>query len=155
MTATQDWLAEHLGPVEIITFTLPPDADPAPWTTLLAAVDAGAIGVLDLEILRRNAADEIEFLDIGEVPDAPASLTDFDGAGSGLLDDEDAAIILGELGDGDIAVAMVVEHLGLFATMQAFEAAGSRIIVDGTLALADLDEALDEAEASDTEGESE
>ncbi|MGF3911438.1 hypothetical protein, partial [Staphylococcus aureus] len=101
MTDSHDWFADHLGPVEIVALTLPENDDATGWTALLAAVEAHTIRVLDLEFVRRNAADEAEFLAIEDLANPPAILAEFDGAESGLIADEDAAALLAELADGE------------------------------------------------------
>ena len=149
MNSSQDWFADHLGPVELITFTLPTTTDASPWESLLQAVDRGMIHILDLEFVRRNADDEVEFLDAEELPGAPAPLAAFAGADSGLVDDEDAVALLNELADGEVAVVLVVEHVGLLPALLAFESAGSRLLLDGGLGLDDLATALDSTETDD------
>jgi hypothetical protein len=149
MTDSHDWFADHLGPVEIIALTLPENDDATGWTALLAAVEAHTVRVLDLEFVRRNAADEAEFLAIEDLANPPAILAEFDGAESGLIADEDAAALLAELADGEVTAVLVVEHLGLLSALHAFEASGSRLLLDGTLDLDELDEALTDNESDD------
>lgn len=149
MTDSHDWFADHLGPVEIIALTLPDHDDAAGWTALLTAVEARTVRVLDLEFVRRNAGDEAEFLAIEDLVNPPAILAQFDGSESGLIADEDAATMLSELADGEIAVLLVVEHLGLLPALRSFETSGSRLLLEGTLALDDLDEALADNETDD------
>lgn len=149
MTDSQDWFADHLGPVEIIALTLPERSDATGWTALLAAIEAHTVRLLDLEFVRRNAADEAEFLSIEDLSNPPAILAEFDGAESGLIADEDAAALLAELADGEIAVLLVVEHLGLLPALRSFEASGARLLLDGTVDLDDLDEALADNESDD------
>ncbi len=149
MTDPHDWFADHLGPVEIIALTLPDNDDATGWTALLAAVEAHTVRVLDLEFVRRNAGDEAEFLAIEDLVNAPAILAEFDGAESGLIADEDAAALLSELSDGEITAVLVVEHLGLLPALRSFETSGSRLVLDGTIDLDDLDEALADGESDD------
>lgn len=149
MTDSHDWYADHLGPVEIIALTLPDNDDATGWTALLAAVGAHTVRVLDLEFVRRNAGDEAEFLAIEDLANPPAILSEFDGAESGLIADEDAATLLSELADGEITAVLVVEHLGLLPALHSFETSGSRLLLDGTLDLDDLDEALADNETDD------
>jgi len=149
MTDSHDWFADHIGPVEIIALTLPSSSDTTAWTTLLAAVEAHSVRVLDLEFVRRNGADEAEFLALEDLVDPPAILTEFDGADSGLVADEDAAALLSELADGEIAAVLLVEHLGLLPALHSFEASGSRLLLDGTLDLEEVDEALADSESDD------
>jgi hypothetical protein len=149
MTDSHDWFADHLGPVEIIALTLPERSDAAGWTALLAAVEAHTVRLLDLEFVRRNAADEAEFLTIEDLANPPAILAEFEGAESGLIADEDAAALLAELADGEIAALLVIEHLGLLPALRSFETSGSRLLLDGTVDFDELDEALADNESDD------
>jgi hypothetical protein len=149
MTDSQDWFADHIGPVEIIALTLPSSDDTTAWTTLLAAVEAHSIRVLDLEFVRRNGADEAEFLALEDLVNPPAILGEFEGADSGLVADEDAAALLSELADGEIAAVLLVEHLGVLPALRAFETSGSRLLLDGTLDLDEVDEALADSDSDD------
>jgi hypothetical protein len=149
MTDTNDWFADHMGPVEIIALTMPTSDDTTAWTTLLAAVEAHAVRVLDLEFVRRNGADEAEFLSLEDLVNPPAILSEFDGADSGLVADEDAAALLSELADGEIAAVLLVEHVGVLPALRAFEASGARLLLDGTLDLEEVDEALADSESDD------
>ena len=149
MTDSHDWFTDHLGPVEIIALTLPPTNDSAGWTALLTAVEARTVRVLDLEFVRRNAADEAEFLALEDLVDPPASLAELDGADSGLVSDEDAAALLSELADGETAAVLLVEHVGLLPALHTFEQGGSRLLLDGTLDLGEEDDALADSESDD------
>lgn len=143
MTATTEWLSDHLGPVEVVAFTLTDGAERS-WQALLRAVNAGVVRILDLEFLRRNAADEVEFLTIEDLPAAGSVPPAFVGSRSDLLDETDAVRVLAELKDGEVSAVLLVEHLGLLEVLAGFEAAGSRLLLDGAVSLADLASALDD-----------
>lgn len=152
MHATETWAQDHLGPLEVLAFTLPADDD-APWAALLAAVDAHAVRILDLELLLRHAENEIEFVTVEDLDHVPAVLATFEGAYSGLLDDDDALAVLPHLADGEVAVVLLVEHVGLLGTLERFEAAGSRLLLEGIVVLEDLEEALDTNDDPDDDKE--
>ncbi len=137
------WLDEHLGPVEILVLALP-GAAPNGWRSLLAAVDAHLIRVLDLEFVRRTAADEGELLAPQDLPEF--SLPELAGSSSGLLNEEDVAELLGELAVGETAAVLMVEHLGLLGTLEAFSADGAELRLTGAIGLAELDAAADAAD---------
>lgn len=137
------WLDEHLGPVEILVLALP-GATPNGWRSLLAAVDAHAVRVLDLEFVRRTAADAGELLAPEDLPEL--SLPDLAGASSGLLSEEDVADLLGELAVGETAAVLLVEHLGLLSALQAFSTEGAELRLTGAVGLHELDAAADAAD---------
>ncbi|MBK9697422.1 MAG: hypothetical protein IPO80_08550 [Propionibacteriaceae bacterium] len=139
----EQWLADHLGPVEIIAIDVPAVASAAPWDSLLAAVDAHTVRVLDLEFIHRTAEDEAEVLDAADLPEAIGfELPAFEGACSGLLDDDDIVELLAEIEVGTTIAVLLIEHTALLPTIQSFEAHGSRVIADGSLGLEDLEKAL-------------
>ena len=146
MTAPQTWLADHLGPVEILAIALPATAAPAPWQSLLAAVDAHLVRVLDLEFIHRTGDDEAEVVAADDLPDLGLELPELAGSSSGLLTDADILELLPELAQDEIAAVLVVEHLGLLDTVHAFEAAGARVLAEGTVGFDDLAQALDDTE---------
>ncbi|MDQ7993180.1 MAG: hypothetical protein AAGC63_08565 [Propionicimonas sp.] len=135
---------EHLGPLEIIAFELPPDVSSEPWSRLLAAVDGGAVRILDLEFLHRTGPDEAEVLDADSLPDAiGVELRPFEGSSSGLLDDGDIVDLLEEVGIGATIAVLLVEHLSLLPVIRSFEAHGSRLVVAGPVNADDLARAID------------
>jgi len=142
---------EHLGPVEIIAFELPPDSSSEPWNELLTAVEAGLVRILDLEFLHRTAADEAEVLDADSLPAAIGlELRPFEGSSSGLLDDDDIVELLEEVDIGATIAVLLVEHLSMLRVIRSFEAHGSRLVVAGPLNPDELAEAIDGAEAAGT-----
>jgi hypothetical protein len=137
---------EHLGPVEIIAFELPPDSSSEPWNELLTAVEAGLVRILDLEFLHRTATDEAEVLDADSLPAAIGlELRPFEGSSSGLLDDDDIVELLEEVEVGATIAVLLVEHLSLLRVIRSFEAHGSRLVVAGPLNPDELAQAIDGA----------
>lgn len=133
-----DWL----GPVDYLAVELPPGGGEA-FGALLALVDAGQVAVLDLEVVRRTA-DGIAHVPAGEVP----GLAPFDGAGSGLVDDEDLAAVTSLLAEGALAVVLVYEVLVMNPVVAALVSAGARVLADGPVEPEDLQAQLDEREAA-------
>jgi len=135
---------EHLGPVEIIAFELPPDSSSEPWNELLTAVEAGLVRILDLEFLHRTATDEAEVLDADSLPAAIGlELRPFEGSSSGLLDEEDIVELLEEVEVGATIAVLLVEHLSMLRVIRSFEAHGSRLVVAGPLSPDELAQAID------------
>lgn len=143
MTDEQQWFEDHLGPVEIIAIELPASGSTEPWEALLAAVNAHAVRVLDLEFIHRTAEDEAEVLDAADLPETlGVDIPAFEGASSGLLDDDDIVDLLAEIDVGSTIAVLLVEHTALLPTIRSFEANGSRLVVDGQIGLDDLEKAL-------------
>ncbi len=66
----------------------------------------------------------------------------FEGASSGLLDDDDIVDLLAEIDVGTTIAVLLVEHTALLPTIRSFAATGSRLVVDGQIGLEDLETAL-------------
>jgi hypothetical protein len=133
-----DWL----GPVDYLVVELPPGGGAA-FDGLLALVDAGQLAVLDLEVVRRTA-DGTVLVPVGEVP----GLAAFDGADSGLLDEEDLAAVAAQVDEGSVAVVLVYEVLVMHPVVAALVGAGARVLADGPVEPDDLVSQLDEREAA-------
>lgn len=147
MTESQQWLEEHLGPVEIIAFELPTDSSSEPWDDLLAAVDNHLIRILDLEFLHRTAEDEAEVLDADSLPEAIGlELPAFAGSSSGLLDEQDIIDLLEEVTVGATLAVLLVEHLSLLPVVQSFENHGARLVIAGPVSGDDLAQALEDTD---------
>jgi hypothetical protein len=104
---------EELGPIDIVVIGYPADA---PMTgeavpLLLDLVERGIIRVLDVLFVVKNAdgtysgfeATDLESKGVGD-------LVEFEGASSGLLGDEDAAMAADAIEPGTAAVVIVYEN---------------------------------------------
>ncbi|MBK8447688.1 MAG: hypothetical protein IPL41_13680 [Micropruina sp.] len=144
MVADPHWLDAHLGPLEVVAIVLPESPAEKAWGTLLAAVDAHLLRVLDLELIQVGESS-VEVLQGQALADLlPPELV---GAGSGMLAPADMQVFADELDADTVAAVLVVEHLTLLNVLSDFEAAGSEIILGGVLNEDELNEVLDETEA--------
>src|SRR5215472_1460904 len=104
---------EELGPVDVVVIGFPAGA---PMTgeavpILLDLVDRGIIRVFDVLYVQKQADGTFAGLDLADLDeDAVGQLTAFAGASSGLLDDDDAALVANEIEPGDAAVMIVYEN---------------------------------------------
>lgn len=149
MNVPLQWLEDHLGPIEILAFTVPPEADSAPWAHLLSAVEAQVVRLLDLEFIHRSEEDSAEILSAEELPQAAGSLAEFAGASSGLLTDEDILDLVDQVEVGETVAVVVAEHIGLLGLLYQAEQSGSRLVSQAPVLPADLVAALDEVETED------
>ena len=125
---------EFAGPIDYIVFALDEGADLSTGlAAVLERVDQGIIEILDIELIGRNAE--------GTAVRLPLESTDFDGAETDILDDEDLAGIADALGDGQVALAIVYEDRSLAAAAAAFRARGGVELFSGGIAVEDLDHA--------------
>lgn len=83
-----------------------------------------------------------------ELPSAPGlDLGIWQGASSGLLDEDDLALIGEQMTAGAVVVVVVFENLWVLDVVNSWVAAGGRLLLDGGIPSADLVAALDEAES--------
>ena len=127
----------YSGPVDYAVFAVPQTAQlAATLRTLLARIDLGAIELLDLEIVERDADGSavrrpISALEAGDDFDVNI----FDGAESAVLDDEDLALIAAELG--------VYEDRSLAEVAAQVTDAGGQLLWAGGIDVADLAKIVD------------
>jgi Family of unknown function (DUF6325) len=109
------YAAQHdeFGPVDLVVIAYPPEA---PLTgeavpLLLDLVDRGIIRVLDAMFVQKNADGSISGFDArGLDQKSVGDLVVFEGASSGLLDDDDAATAAGAIEPGTAAVMILYEN---------------------------------------------
>jgi hypothetical protein len=134
---------EQFGPTDYLVVEFAEDVVPTEgFAKLLGLVDAGAVRILDLEFV--TTVDGAVTIVPPESVD-PA-LTVFDGASSGLLDQQDLHTVGDRLAGGMIAAVLVYEQLPMLAVTQAWRSAGATIVDDGPVAITDLDTALQSTE---------
>src|ERR1700745_912824 len=94
---------EQVGPLDVIVIGYPPGA-PATGEAvpiLLDLVDRGIIRVIDARYVRKEADGTFSGFDLADLDqDTAGDLTVFAGASTGLLDDEDTALVAGEIEPG-------------------------------------------------------
>ncbi len=141
------------GPVDYLVFGFPPQAPVEEGLrNLLEQVEIGAIEILDLEYIMVDAAGEVVVRDLVDLQGVTGlDLTVFDGATSGILDDDDLATIAASLDPGWFALAVVYEDRSLAAASAAWVQAGGRELLAGGVDIDDLAEALGETATLDEE----
>ncbi|MFT3861860.1 hypothetical protein [Micropruina sp.] len=144
MSADPNWLDARLGPLEVVAIVLPSTGVASAWDTLLTAVDAHLLRVLDLELVRvgDTGVELVKGDDLSNL--LPPDLI---GASSDLLTSDDVRALSDDLEPGSLTAVLVVEHLTLLNVLSDFANAGSEIIMGGVLAEDELDELLEETES--------
>lgn len=137
---------QYSGPIDFMVFTLPKGADPGPGLlALITSVMQGRLELLDIEFVVRDADGNPSRVPHAEVLSASSIETSlFDGAFSGILDEDDLATIATELEPGQLAIALVYEDRSLAAPAKAWTVAGGSELFSGGIDVADLDHTLDE-----------
>jgi hypothetical protein len=142
---------EELGPIDVVVIGYPPGAaktgDAVP--IFLGLVDNGIIRVLDARFVQRNADGSVSDYDFADLDaDTAGDLTAFAGASTGLLDDDDVALVAAEIEPGSAAVIIVYENRWAAPFVSAVRRGGGVMLASQRIGVQDLIDALDAAEAA-------
>jgi len=142
---------EDMGPIDIVVIAYPADA---PMTgeavpIMLDLVDRGIIRVLDVLFVVKQAdgtfagfqASDLDSHDVG-------AFTEFEGASSGLLGDEDVATAADAIEPGTAAVMIVYENRWAGPFAAAVRRNGGRLVDFQRIPMQELIASLEAAEAA-------
>jgi hypothetical protein len=140
--------------VDIVVIGFPPDAprtgESIPIFTDL--VDRGVIRVLDVMMIQKDEGGTVTRLEITDVGGrVAAELTVFDGAQTGMLDDEDAAQAADALEPGEAAVLLCFENAWAAPFVTSVARNGGRVLAFQRVSAQDIIDtvnALDAAESA-------
>ena len=141
----------ELGPVDIIVIGYPPGA---PMTgeavpIMLDLVDRGIVRILDALFVTKEEDGTFSGIDLANLDaDSGGDLTVFAGASSGLISDDDVAMIAAEIEPGSAALTIVYENRWAGPFAAAVRRNGGRLIASERVSSQDLIDALDAAEAA-------
>jgi hypothetical protein len=140
-----------LGPIDAIVIGYPPGAsmsgDAVP--ILLDLVDRGIVRVLDALFVMKEDDGTFSGIDIADLDaDTVGDVTAFAGATTGLLGDDDVALVAAELEPGSGAVMLVYENLWAAPFVAAVRRNGGVLLASQRIHAQDLMDALDAAEAA-------
>lgn len=140
---------DEMGPIDYLLVEWPgrqPQGEVAPH--LIDLVERGLIRILDLAFLRRGENGEIEFLEISEIGGEVTELAVFEGASSGLLDEEDLNEAAAVLEPGTSAALLVFENTWAAPLASAVRRSGGQMVASGRIPVQAILAALDAAEAN-------
>jgi Family of unknown function (DUF6325) len=142
---------EELGPIDIVVIAYPADA---PMTgeavpIMMDLVERGIIRVLDVLFVMQNADGTFSGFEAKDL-DAKGvgGFTEFEGASSGLLGDEDVATASEALEPGSAAVMIVYENRWAGPFAAAVRRNGGVVIDNQRIPVQDVIDALDAVEAT-------
>ncbi len=135
---------EEMGPIDYLVVEWQgrqPDGELAPQ--LIDLVDRGLIRILDLILIAKDEDGSAEALEIGEIP----ALAEFEGASSGLIDDDDLEEAAGVLEPGTSAALLVYENRWAAPFATAVRRSGGQLVSSGRIPIQAVLAALEAAEA--------
>jgi hypothetical protein len=139
----------EMGPIDYLLVEWPgkqPEGEIAPY--LVDLVDRGLIRILDLVFLAKGEDGSIAAMEIADVGGEVAELAIFEGASSGLLDDEDIDEAGTALEPGTSAALLVYENTWAGPFAAAVRRSGGQLVASGRIPVTDLLAALDAVEAT-------
>jgi Family of unknown function (DUF6325) len=139
----------EMGPIDYVLVEWPgkqPEGEIAPH--LVDLVDRGLIRILDLAFLVKDEDGTITAVDLSDLGDDAAELTIFEGASTGLLDDEDHVEAGGALEPGTSAALLVYENTWAAPFATAVRRSGGQLVASGRIPIEDVLAALDAVEAN-------
>jgi Family of unknown function (DUF6325) len=141
----------ELGPVDIVVIAYPPGApmtgEAAPL--LVDLVERGIIRVLDAMFVMKEQDGTFSGFDARDLSDkGVGDFAVFEGASSGMLDNEDAAKAAEAIDPGSAAVMIVYENRWAAPFIAAVRRNGGEAVAFERIPAQDLIDALDAAEAA-------
>ena len=140
---------EELGPIDYVVLEwerggLTGDAA----QMILDLVDRGTIRVLDVAFLAKELDGSITAVEIADLGEAGAGFAAFDGASSGLLDEQDLQEAGGALQPGASAVVLVWENRWAAPLAVALRRSGGQLVASGRIPVQAILASLDASEAA-------
>jgi Family of unknown function (DUF6325) len=139
----------EMGPIDYLLVEWPgkqPEGEIAPY--LVDLVDRGLIRILDLAFLMKGEDGTVAAVEIADVGGEVAELAIFEGASSGLLDDEDIDEAGTALEPGTSAALLVYENTWAGPFAAAVRRSGGQLVASGRIPVTDVLAALDAVEAT-------
>jgi hypothetical protein len=139
----------EMGPIDYVLVEWPgkqPEGEIAPH--LVDLVDRGLIRILDLAFLTKGEDGTIAALEIADLGGEVAELAVFEGASSGLLDEEDHEQAGAALEPGTSAALLVYENTWAAPFATAVRRSGGQLVASGRIPIEDVLAALDAVEAT-------
>lgn len=136
------------GPIDFVLIEFPGDrlggkaAD-----ALLDAVERGVVALYDLLVIRKDADGAVTAVAVDDLDREGLEFSDFAGARSGLLGDEDLRDAASAMAPGTIAALVVYENTWAIPFVAAARDAGGDVVASARIPAADVLAALDALDA--------
>jgi hypothetical protein len=140
---------EEMGPIDYVVLEWngdqPVTGEVMPL--LLDLVDRGVIRILDLAFLAKDEDGSVAALDFPELAQQSGGLAEFDGASSGLLDQDDLEEAATALEPGTVAGVLVWENRWAAPVAVALRRSGGQLVASGRIPVQAIIASLDASEA--------
>jgi Family of unknown function (DUF6325) len=140
---------EQMGPIDYLVVEFPGSRMTGEGLPLLVdLVDRGIIRILDFVFVRKELDGSVKGMAVADLDrDGRLDLAVFEGAASGLLDQDDIADAGGVLEPGSSAGILVYENVWAAPFATALRRGGGQLVASGRIPVQALLAALDAAEA--------
>jgi hypothetical protein len=139
---------DEIAPIDYLVVEFPDGRiGPEGFDALLDLADRGVIDILDVEFVAKvgdAAATRIPVTALRPTDDLNLSI--WDGASSGLFDDDDIAEIGARISPDSVAVVVVYENRWVLGLVDAWRRQGARLIADSGVGVDEVIAALDATE---------
>ena len=142
----------EVGPIDYLVVQWPKDSPPQgeAFPYLVDLVDRGVIRILDLGFIEKADDGTVMILELGDFDlDGNPDLAVFQGASSGLLDEEDHHEAGNVVDEGSAAAILVYENTWAAPFATALRKSGAQLVAAGRIPINDIISALDELEAAE------
>ncbi len=142
----------EVGPVDYLVVEWPAGSPPTgeAFPYLVDLVDRGVIRILDLAFVQKDEAGNVLAMEIGDFDlDGNPDLAIFQGAASGLLDDDDYSEAGAVIQPGTAAAILVYENSWAAPFATALRKTGAQLVAQGRIPINAIISALDELEAAE------
>ena len=138
---------EEMGPVDYIVIEWPgrqPTGEVAPM--IVDAADRGIIRILDVAFLIKDVEGEIVTVEAGEF-DYDGGFAEFEGAGTGLIGEDDLAEAAAALNPGTSAAMLVWENRWAAPIATGLRRTGAQLVASGRIPIQAILASLDATES--------
>ncbi len=139
---------EEMGPIDYIVLEWPgrqPDGSVAPL--IIDLVDRGLIRIIDVALMVKDEDGHVAALDLASLE---GEFSEFEGASTGLLDQEDLDEAAAALEPGTSAAVLVWENRWAAPVAVALRKTGGQLVASGRIPVQAILAALDAAEGAAT-----
>ena len=138
---------EEMGPIDYVVLEWPgrqPNGEIAPL--IIDLHDRGIIRLLDVAVMVKDEEGNVAAVDLGSLDDE--GFTAFEGASTGLLDQEDLDDAAGALEPGTSAAVLVWENRWAAPVAVAVRKSGGQLVASGRIPIQAILASLDALEAT-------